>query len=301
MAIPVGSDESYSNPTQLRTHDTLADQSRRTTILERASRLPEGLSIDANGDFNIDGGGSILVHDCGGIRLEDGGHFSIGDEFGTHYIHLHTPGGTCNPSGTALLRFGDAKFVLNPAAGVDIIFNSADGFGLATLPVDTTPNYTIGGNDAPGTVDGVTYASGNRLGLSRDASSIRYKTDVTAADPIDADIDKIRWVRWRDKARVEKDPDIDIWGWGVIAEELDEIPSLRQFIRYLPDENGELVPDGVCYERLLVAVIASNRRRAKAQQEALDAAKGRIAELERLVSQLVTVVNGLPIPHPKIT
>ena len=59
---------------------------------------------------------------------------------------------------------------------------------------------------------------------------------------------------------------------GFIAEELDELPSLRQFVQY----NAEGEPDAIEYDRLSVALLTL----AKAQAEQLTAIEKRLDALE---------------------
>ncbi len=86
----------------------------------------------------------------------------------------------------------------------------------------------------------------------RSTSSRRYKQDIEDAAVDVADVLALRPRTWRDKGEVAKDPNTERRYVGLIAEEVDEFPSLRQFVSR---KDGEA--EAVDYDRLSsVALLA---------------------------------------------
>lgn len=107
----------------------------------------------------------------------------------------------------------------------------------------------------------------------RNTSSIRYKTDVEdASDTIsEAVVYGSRPVWYRSLA--EADP--SEWSfWGFIAEELHEVDP--RLVDYAEDENGDLIPDGVQYDRFVVHLVNV----AQQQKARIDDLEARLAALE---------------------
>lgn len=92
--------------------------------------------------------------------------------------------------------------------------------------------------------------------LLRSTSSKRYKRDIIMLDSKDADrIMKLRPVTYRSKAAAD-DPDRIFY--GLIAEEVAEVaPSL---VNYIEDQDGNLIPDGVQYDRLPILMLDALKR-----------------------------------------
>jgi hypothetical protein len=112
--------------------------------------------------------------------------------------------------------------------------------------------------------------------LARSTSALKYKTDIADADVDPVDVLALQPRTWVDKAKLDKPEQAehlrrDI---GFIAEELDEHPSLRQFVVY--DLAGE--PDAIEYDRLTVALLEL----AKAQQKQIDDLDARLTALENV-------------------
>ena len=96
--------------------------------------------------------------------------------------------------------------------------------------------------------------------LLRSTSSLRYKTDIENLDPARADaVLQMRPVWYRSLA----DADRKDWSWyGLIAEEVAAIEP--RLVHYAPDADGNLIPDGVQYDRLAVLLLdVIKRQRAK--------------------------------------
>ena len=86
-------------------------------------------------------------------------------------------------------------------------------------------------------------------------SSLRFKRDIEDMEPASsARIYDLRPVWYRSTCEADR-PE---WSWyGFIAEEVDKID--RRFVTY-KSEAGELIPDGLQYERLVVPIIAELKR-----------------------------------------
>ena len=145
-------------------------------------------------------------------------------------------------------------------AGTEMDLHSGGRLGLWGLPTTSSAaNLFLGTVGADWTV-------------AKSTSSLKYKQDVEDADVDPAEVLKLTARTWRDKGEVEHDPDSDKRFIGFIAEELDEHPSLRQFVVY--DENGD--PDAIQYDRLTVALLAV----IKDQQARIDNHEERLTKLE---------------------
>lgn len=106
----------------------------------------------------------------------------------------------------------------------------------------------------------------------KSTSSLRYKQDIEDAEVDPADVLALRPRTWRDRKEVEQDPDTGKRFIGFIAEELDEHPTLRQFVEY--DDEGR--PDAISYDRLSVALV----KLAQDQEQRLASLEARVEALE---------------------
>lgn len=98
--------------------------------------------------------------------------------------------------------------------------------------------------------------------ILRSTSSQRYKQDIEDAVIDPADVLKIQGRTWRQRSDVEVDPDTKRRYVGFVAEELDALATMRQFVNY--DEEGR--PDSIETDRIQVALLEL----AKSQQEQID-------------------------------
>ena len=111
--------------------------------------------------------------------------------------------------------------------------------------------------------------------IFRSTSARKYKTDIAPADVDVAEVLALVGRTWVDKGKIDnpEQPEHVRRDIGFIAEELDEHPSLRQFIQY--DADGE--PDSIEYDRLsvaLLAVLQDQDVRLRSLEERLDALEG---------------------------
>lgn len=115
-------------------------------------------------------------------------------------------------------------------------------------------------------------------------SSRRYKQDIQPARVEPREVLQLQPRTWVDKGAAERfaeesngeQPTRNV---GFIAEELDELPSMRQFVDY--DADGR--PDAIQYDRLSVALLAlakNQEERLTSQQSQIDALTKRFDSLE---------------------
>jgi hypothetical protein len=114
--------------------------------------------------------------------------------------------------------------------------------------------------------------SGN---LVRDTSSERYKQDISDITYAYADVLALEPKVFRLKEEVLKDDDARTYG-GFIAEEVDQIDSLKVFVNYIPDENGNQIPDGINYGAMVSALVSA----MKHQDSIIKSLTARIEALE---------------------
>ena len=87
--------------------------------------------------------------------------------------------------------------------------------------------------------------------LLRSTSSLRYKTNVTDLDQSAADNAlNLRPITYTSKAEADDPTKVH---YGLIAEEVDLIDP--KLVQYTKDEQGNTIPDGVQYERLVVLLL----------------------------------------------
>lgn len=90
--------------------------------------------------------------------------------------------------------------------------------------------------------------AGGRIWKS--SSARRFKQDIEDAEvSVDAVL-KMRPRTWRDRAEVERDPEVTTRYIGFIAEELEDV-GLGQFVTY----DGSGAVEGIAYDRLTAAIL----------------------------------------------
>ncbi len=104
-------------------------------------------------------------------------------------------------------------------------------------------------------------------------SSRRYKADIADAAVDPAEVLNMQGRTWIDKHKMDEAAEGDVTrDIGFIAEELDDQPSLRQFVEY--DDEGR--PNAIQYDRLSVGLLEV----CKSQQVQIDALTARLDALE---------------------
>jgi hypothetical protein len=224
-----------------------------------------------SGDLKVKSGGSVSVLDGGNIFLSQGGKFFVaGDDTYVQILEdsfsigtmvngaFGRPSMIMQPDGflAAISDTQYAVFRVDAVDGAAVVTSSTGVVRLPWMPTGAGANTRIL-ND--GTIQMVT-------------SSLRYKQDPQDAEVDPADVLKLQGRTWRQRSEVEADPDTQVRYVGFIAEELDELETMRQFVEY--DDQGR--PDAIQYDRLTVALLEL----AKSQQVQLDGLASRVAALE---------------------
>lgn len=249
---------------------------------------------------------TLRVNPIGGlVRIGSGGLDVDGDAVVNGTFTADT---TSTFSGTATITpaasANSKPLAFNHAYGINVDNVAADGSAGTRLWIDTPNDGDVvigprGGSDFINSLrlrtDSPTgnaanlYINSTTYQISRSTSSLRYKTDV---EDLDLDLDAVRAlrpVRFRDKHEVEQDPTTTQTYVGLIAEEVHDA-GLHNFVHYMEDENGELTPDGVQYDRLTVALhllvsdladtVTAKTAEITALQAALASLEQRVADLE---------------------
>jgi hypothetical protein len=157
---------------------------------------------------------------------------------------------------------GSQRTYLYSSGPVDI-----GGNGLRLYGIPTTGSAANMRLDTTGGIPVVYYV----------ASSRRYKEDIDDAVIEPQEVLQMQARTWVDKGTVdrlgEEGDEVDVArNVGFIAEELDALPSLRQFVDY--DDQGR--PDAIQYDRLTVALLEL----AKTHQAQIAALAERLDALE---------------------
>jgi hypothetical protein len=145
---------------------------------------------------------------------------------------------------------------------------SISASGNVSTSASLTRSGLAGGGSTTATFDN----SGN---LVRTTSSARYKQDILSAEYVYEDILALEPKTFRLKNEVEDDSDARTYA-GFIAEELDQLDSLKVFVNYLPQENGSKIPDGIQYGEMVSALVSA----IKHQDELIKSLTSRIETLE---------------------
>jgi hypothetical protein len=171
------------------------------------------------------------------------------------------------------------------------------GNGNTGLTVeDTGELLTDGAISASGTVTGgnlttsgsltrTTLATGSTTTASingsgqfvRTSSSERYKQDIEDAEFIYEDVLALAPKIFRLKEEAQGDPESKIYG-GLLAEDVDQIDSLKVFVNYMTNEDGSVVPDGIAYGEMVSALVSA----LKHQDTMIKALETRLEQLENL-------------------
>jgi hypothetical protein len=117
---------------------------------------------------------------------------------------------------------------------------------------------------------GTTGASINTSGqFIRTTSSERYKQDIQDAEFVYEDVLALSPKTFRLKDEAEVDPNSRVYG-GLIAEDVDQIESLKVFVNYKTEEDGSVIPDGIAYGEMVAALVSAIKHQ-DARIQALEA------------------------------
>jgi len=184
--------------------------------------------------------------------------------------------------------YGDYLNVGSPTSTTPTIFRAYGAAYFekainATLTIDATGTITGGNLTTGGSLTrtllsggGTTGASINNSGaIIRTTSSERYKQDIQSANFIYEDILLLSPKTFRVKEEVQSDPQARVYA-GLIAEEVDQIESLKIFVNYLKQEDNSVVPDGIAYGEMVSALVSA----IKHQDELIKSLESRLTVLE---------------------
>ena len=150
--------------------------------------------------------------------------------------------------------------------GVDAGTGGVSSSGAITF--SDVYNYTVSGS-----YRAVWINSSGRMGNT--ASTRRVKQDIVDATVSADAVSKLRLRNFRYIRDVEDFGDDAPVELGLIAEELLEIPGMERFV-FFDEIDGELVPAGIHYERLVLALIPA----LQLQAEKIDLIEARLNKLE---------------------
>jgi hypothetical protein len=123
---------------------------------------------------------------------------------------------------------------------------------------------------------GTTGASINTSGqFIRTTSSERYKQDIQDAEFVYEDVLALSPKTFRLKDEAGVDPNSRIYG-GLIAEDVDQIESLKVFVNYKTEEDGSVIPDGIAYGEMVSALVSA----LKHQDSVIKSLETRIQAIE---------------------
>ena len=211
---------------------------------------------DDYGHISANSAGAIwIVGAAGGAAFLNA--LGVDDDGNLGSAWVQSSGGTFIYAGDGITMSGDGRVYLRGGTGMDIL----TGGDLHIYELSTTGSSANIRLD-PSTAE-ILYVT----------SSKRYKTDIADAVVEPREVLNLVGRTWVDKGRIEKADEGPIRrDIGFIAEELDEQPSLRQFVDY--DKEGR--PDAIQYDRIAVALLAV----VKDQQTQIDALTARVEALE---------------------
>jgi hypothetical protein len=226
-------------------------------IKESTSKVNPNLRIeDSKGDgihvgYNTTGNYGALSSNTGGNFFWDtviwkDGRVGIG---GAPWQASYSTGEVCKP---LLTVNGDIRLTNVP------VWDGPDDYDLTW---------------GAGFSDGIAY-SPNKLLISREGSSLRYKKNL---QPVDENFSKILDVSPKKYQMQDGYGPEKVWTFGYVAEELDKA-GLRNLVIY--DEKGR--PDGVKYKKMVIYV----NEVVKTQQKTINQLQADIAELKKIVNEL---------------
>jgi hypothetical protein len=198
------------------------------------------------------------------LRLDNNGIQSVSTSGTSGTLNINTFGGTINLGNTtstiAVLGnlevgggYGSTGVTIS-SVGVINADGAITGDGTVT-----GGNLTTGGSITRTALNGggTTGASINNTGaIIRTTSSERYKQDIQSANFIYEDILLLSPKTFRVKEEVQSDSQARVYA-GLIAEEVDQIESLKVFVNYLKQEDNSIVPDGIAYGEMVSVLVSA--------------------------------------------
>ena len=167
--------------------------------------------------------------------------------------------------------------------GIDIL-NVGGGTGATGATISSAGAVTADGSISTGASLGRSALAGggatgatfdNSGNLIRTTSSARYKQDIEQASYLYNDVLALEPKMFRLKSEVSEDENARTYA-GFIAEEVDQIESLKVFVNYLTQPDGSKIPDGIQYGEMVSALVSA----IKHQDNLINAITARIEALE---------------------
>jgi hypothetical protein len=208
----------------------------------------------------------------GGISITSGNVTSAGTS-GTVSIDVGSSVGGGGP-GSVTIGTTNASAITIGKTGLNI---STPG-GIDATQTVTGGNLTTGGSITRTTLNGggVTGASFSNTGtIVRTTSSARYKQDILDAAYPYQDILSLEPKTFRLKEEVQSNSEARVYA-GLIAEDVDQIESLKVFVNYLTQEDNTKIPDGIAYGEMVSALVSA----IKHQDTLIKSLETRIEALE---------------------
>lgn len=303
--IPVANDAKQNAPNRRTFFDEIKSQDNRLDKIERGSIRSGSVGGDGLRFYDPD----TADHDTTGrIGKFDGARWNTDEDDwedvdGARGVALYEAG---DPEGhpwfVASGEGGNQDFQVGYGAGVtetvllraEYVFAMSEA--LATLTLDDSGNLDLSpsssGNlriynlDTVGAGDSLVLdVVGGDPTIKFVVSARKYKQDIEDAEINPEDVLQMRPRTWRDRNEVARDPDTERRFIGFIADELADIPSLRQFIRF--NEDGE--PESIHYDRLVVALLEL----LKDQQTKIDDHDEQLENINEKIDQLKNMVESI--------
>lgn len=296
-AIPVPSSQRGNQPNQGTIFDDLVDLSRRVSVLERVSRL-RSASIGAGGLTFYDGGAIHFLQDTDDLTPG-----TIQANSADNSLHIIAPyDGTEEDRANYIALYGKKETGSNP----QVLVVSSDLVSLVVMNDSGDPTAALIVRDGSFALYGMpTTASAGNLyidagsgELARSVSGLKYKQDI---EDVEIDVEEVLQVRgrtFRSKTDVTADPDTNKRYVGLIADEIAEFPTLRQFVDFDPDGN----PDSIQYDRFSVALLAvaqDNRRRMDERDQEIAAMQEQIDAQDQKIAEMQSAIDALSKKPPK--
>jgi hypothetical protein len=241
------SDETGTGNLVFNTSPTIVTPSITTSITTTTSSTFSLINTTA---ATINFGGAATVMNIGstvpGSYIDVGYDFIVSNNLtvdGSSTLTSATFGGGYGNTGTTISTAGNIE--TNGTLVVDGNFTA----GSISLNASIIRAYLAGGGTT-----GATFS--NTGALIRTTSSARYKQDITDAVYSYEDILSLSPKTFRLKDEAETDPESKIYG-GLIAEDVDQIESLRVFVNYQTQEDGSKIPDGIAYGEMVSALVSA--------------------------------------------
>jgi hypothetical protein len=156
---------------------------------------------------------------------------------------------------------------------------SLAGGGMNTAGTFTSAgNIVTGGNGTFENLKGTGTRNVNSTSggiLTNSTSSERYKEDIVDAEYNYEDILRLQPKTFKLKSEVEE-LENPITYAGFIAEDVDQIDSLKVFVGYARTEDGQLIPDSLYYAEMVSALLSA----IKHQDSIIKSLQARVENLE---------------------